>query len=192
MKKFSSIRRAFTLIELLVVISIISLLSSVVLASLKSARSKAKDSKKISQLIEIRTALELYRSVNNTYPYNFSGTLWGNCALSGYMVSHVYTVGGPVGDWIPGLVPKYYSRLPGENAVSYVPLSKGRGNECYVYYSNGTDYKLSLMGGLETLCPTEQSNSFCANPMFQTGRAYSASIYSPGAASFQATISSSY
>jgi type II secretory pathway pseudopilin PulG len=44
----------------LVVISIIAILSSVVLASLASARGKARDSRRIQDLTQIRTALVLY------------------------------------------------------------------------------------------------------------------------------------
>ncbi|QQR82870.1 type II secretion system protein [Candidatus Campbellbacteria bacterium] len=57
MKKFT---RGFTLIELLVVIAIIGILSSVVLASLNSAREKARDAKRISDIKQIQLALELY------------------------------------------------------------------------------------------------------------------------------------
>jgi prepilin-type N-terminal cleavage/methylation domain-containing protein len=62
--------RAFTLIELLVVIAIIGLLSSVVLASLDSARGKAKDAKIRSDLAELRTAMALYYDSHGTYPGN--------------------------------------------------------------------------------------------------------------------------
>ena len=59
----------FTLIELLVVIAIISLLSSIVLASLSQARAKARDSKRVQDLIQLRNALELYALDNNgLYP----------------------------------------------------------------------------------------------------------------------------
>jgi prepilin-type N-terminal cleavage/methylation domain-containing protein len=50
----------FTLIELLVVIAIISLLSSVVLASLKSVRVKARDARRAADMEQIKLALELY------------------------------------------------------------------------------------------------------------------------------------
>ena len=49
----------FTLVELLVVISIISLLSSVVFASVNSARGKARYGKVIADFAQIRTAAEL-------------------------------------------------------------------------------------------------------------------------------------
>lgn len=60
--------KGFTLIELLVVISIIGILASVVLASLSTARVKAQDSKRISELIQLTNALELYRLDKGTYP----------------------------------------------------------------------------------------------------------------------------
>ena len=60
--------RGFTLIELLVVIAIISLLSSIVFASLSQARAKARDSKRIQDLKQVQIALELYRSNTGLYP----------------------------------------------------------------------------------------------------------------------------
>ena len=64
--------KAFTLIELLVVISIISLLSSIVLASLSEARMKARDARRMSTLDQIQIALELYASENGgNYPTRF-------------------------------------------------------------------------------------------------------------------------
>ena len=61
-------KEGFTLIELLVVISIIGLLSSVVVASLKSARLKAKDAVRLSDINQIILALELYRDTYGQYP----------------------------------------------------------------------------------------------------------------------------
>lgn len=60
--------RGFTLVELLVVIAIIGILSSVVLASLTNARAKARDARRVSDVNQIKLALELYYDSNNFYP----------------------------------------------------------------------------------------------------------------------------
>jgi len=60
--------KGFTLIELLVVIAIIGLLSSVVLASLRTARVKARDAKRLSDMRQMQIALELYYDSFGRYP----------------------------------------------------------------------------------------------------------------------------
>lgn len=71
--KISSRKDGFTLIELLVVIAVIGILASVILASLNSARSKARDAQRISQLREVQKALEMYYADNGTYPAGSNG-----------------------------------------------------------------------------------------------------------------------
>jgi prepilin-type N-terminal cleavage/methylation domain-containing protein len=61
-------KKGFTLIELLVVIAIIGILSSVVLASLNSARTKSRDARRISDLKQVQLALELSFDSNQEYP----------------------------------------------------------------------------------------------------------------------------
>lgn len=69
-----SARVGFTLIELLVVIAIIGVLASIVLASLNNARIKSRDAKRIGDIKQIQTALELsYDSQGSQYP-QASGT----------------------------------------------------------------------------------------------------------------------
>jgi general secretion pathway protein G len=58
----------FTLIELLVVIAIIGLLSSIVLASLNSARDKGRIAAAVATQDELRKAVELYYSDMGFYP----------------------------------------------------------------------------------------------------------------------------
>lgn len=57
--KIDSYKKGFTLIELLVVVAIISLLSSIVITNLESARIKARNVKRISDVEQIRNALFL-------------------------------------------------------------------------------------------------------------------------------------
>jgi len=65
--------RGFTLIELMVVISIIALLSSIVLASLKTARDKAQQKAFRQQMNQFIIALELYKADYGQYPHENQG-----------------------------------------------------------------------------------------------------------------------
>lgn len=114
----------FTLIELLVVIAIIGMLSSVVLASLNTARAKARDARRLSDMSQVRTALELYYSDNNNrYPPEGVGT---------YFVRDIATA----------LAPSYIAQTPSD------PLYAGQTND-YMYHLNPSTQTYILMVRLE-------------------------------------------
>jgi len=87
----------FTLIELLVVMVIIGLLSGLILPNLMSARERARDARRKSDLEQIQRALELYKMDQNPSAYppsldfnssDFCGECWSsdaNCAGNVYM-----------------------------------------------------------------------------------------------------------
>jgi len=68
--------KGFTLIELLVVIAIIGLLASIVLVSLNSARNKARDTRRISDLNQIQLALEFFYDTYSRYPTTAGHAYW--------------------------------------------------------------------------------------------------------------------
>ncbi len=74
--------KGFTLIELLVVIAIIGILSSVVLASLNTARQKGRDARRISDIKQIQLALELNYDSTQSYPVALSAL-----ATAGYITT---------------------------------------------------------------------------------------------------------
>lgn len=65
-------KKAFTLIELLVVIAIIGILATLAVVSLQSARARARDSKRVADVKQMQTALELYFNDNSSYPSDIS------------------------------------------------------------------------------------------------------------------------
>ena len=159
----------FTLIELMVVIAIIGVLSSVVLSSLNVAKLKANDAKRVTDLHAIQTALEMYAASNNTYPVSPTWAWSSKCAAWPDQ-------GG--GNVIPGLVPTYIPKMPSD------PQMDSTGNICcYLYLSNGTDYKL-----LAHNCPTSYT---CYGSGEATGGFYdptrptwSCAVYTTGASSW--------
>jgi prepilin-type N-terminal cleavage/methylation domain-containing protein len=60
--------KGFTLIELLVVIAIIGILSSIVLVSLNTVRVRARDARRLADIRQLQSALEIYFDRNVGYP----------------------------------------------------------------------------------------------------------------------------
>ncbi|MEI6660408.1 MAG: prepilin-type N-terminal cleavage/methylation domain-containing protein [bacterium] len=128
-------KSGFTLVELLVVISIISLLSSVVLSALSSARQKSRVARRLSDLHQIQIALENYYTNNGSYP----ATNW-------HTQCNYFGAGTAVANnlVIPGLVPTYMPSFPIDPSMDVT-----NSQNCYFYISywngtsfDGTGYKL--------------------------------------------------
>lgn len=121
-------QKGFTLVELLVVIAIISLLSGIVLSSLNSARMKARDARRISEMRQIQLALEMYYHNNGNYPI-----------VIAYFVPPFQDI-----NWSTTLASSlnpFLSTLPKEAALA------GYG---YLYSSTNAGQKYGLATGLES------------------------------------------
>ncbi|MBI2195693.1 MAG: type II secretion system protein [Candidatus Levybacteria bacterium] len=60
--------KGFTLVELLIVIAIIGVLTTLLMANFIGVRQRARDAQRKSDLRQIQSALELYRSDQGSYP----------------------------------------------------------------------------------------------------------------------------
>lgn len=91
-------RKGFSLIELLVVISIIGVIIAIGTVSYLTAQKQTRDTRRKTDLMEIRQALETYRSENGTY---FRGT------TNQYYVQNN-------AKFITAITPKYMSGIPND------------------------------------------------------------------------------
>ncbi len=129
--------KGFTLIELLVVIAIIGLLSTLAVVALGSARQKSRDAKRLSDIKQIQTALELYYTDQNQYPVQTAAITIGD----GTAVCLDNSAGGFVA---AGCANAYMGLVPGDpsNGGSYTYVS-----------ADGTTYTITanLEGALNGL-----------------------------------------
>ena len=61
-------KKGFTLIEILIVAAIVGLLGVLASVALDSARERARDAKRMSDVARVQVALELYFNDHNSYP----------------------------------------------------------------------------------------------------------------------------
>jgi uncharacterized protein (TIGR02145 family)/prepilin-type N-terminal cleavage/methylation domain-containing protein len=75
MFKIKTKKQGFTLIELLVVIAIIGILATLAVVALQNARKNARDAKRIADIKQIQTALELYFNDAGAYPAEVTSSI---------------------------------------------------------------------------------------------------------------------
>ena len=116
-------QKGFTLIELLVVIAIIGILATIVLVSLNTARSKARDVRRISDMRQIALGLEMYYDSNSStgYPGTTGTNQWTAMETA--------------------LEPTYISSVPSDPGTGSYQYWVATGNQSYVLKAtleNGT------------------------------------------------------
>lgn len=112
MTSLRTMRSGFTLIEVVVVTSIIAILAGAALMSFNDARTQARDDIRMSQLEQLRLALELYKSEYGQYPAAgcTAGTSWVGPGT--FDPDPDFSWGASCDEYIVGLVPDFLPRLP--------------------------------------------------------------------------------
>ena len=140
--------KGFTLIELLVVIAIIGLLSTLAVIALNNARQKSRDAKRVSDIKQIQSALEMYYNDVNAYPDStdkkINGNAWGGTS---------------------GIFHKNSTYM---NLIPSNPKPRAPGNKEYEYTTDNQTYELiyeleSGAGGLKAGLHTASEKGITAS-----------------------------
>ena len=123
-------RRGFTLIELLVVIAIIGVLSSVILASLNTARVRARDAQRANDMHSVVNALEMYYLDHGEYPRATAGDGCGGTRIN-YCLNDSAVIAALVPQYIP-VMPKDPNPAWADSYYDYLYLPDP---SRYQYYS---------------------------------------------------------
>jgi general secretion pathway protein G len=137
-------RSAFTLIELLVVIAIIGLLATLSVIALSNARAKSRDSKRLADIKQMQTSLEMYYTETSHYP---TVSEFNSGAISFYSSSTGTTT--------------YMNIIPAAPTPNDGPCSANGNGYIYSPNADGSSYTLSF-------CIGGQSNSLAAGPKCAT------------------------
>ncbi|MDP3772386.1 MAG: prepilin-type N-terminal cleavage/methylation domain-containing protein [bacterium] len=125
-------KNGFTLLELLIIIAIIGILTTIIIAAVQTAKAQARDVRRLLDMRNIQTGLQLYFDKQREYP-----------------------------DALTNLVPDIFPTLPsdplgggGVNVYSYIPLVNASGAVCGVgvsclYYHIGMNLETTGSAALK-------------------------------------------
>ena len=150
-------QKGFTLIELLVVIAIIGLLSTLAVVALNNARQKSRDAKRVSDIKQMQTALELYYNDQNEYPKNIAAGVLGQGVYECLGTGGFAAAGGCTGTIYMGQVPTNPQPFSDGNCVDSATAAYS-----YDAPSDGTTYRITYCLGADTGGVDEGYSTACS------------------------------
>ena len=123
--------KSFTLLELLIVIGILSAISVVVVIAVDPVEqlNKARDIKRMTELSQIRDAILIYISENNTLPTTSTNSLSNKTNLDG-----------------TGWIPIDFTKITIGKPLPYLPLDpKNNSSFHYIFLSDGNHFELDCI-----------------------------------------------
>jgi prepilin-type N-terminal cleavage/methylation domain-containing protein len=115
-------RKGFTIVELLIVIVVIGILATITAVAYRNIQDRAQISKINQDLASANKLILVHKGLKGYYPN-------GNSSWRGYT-----TFGALGNSYIPDVIPAYGTQLGAPTKFS--------ADSDYIYYSNGSDYKL--------------------------------------------------
>jgi len=150
------VNNGFTLIELLVVIAIIGVLSTLLLANFNSARSRARDAQRKSDVNQIQKALELYKD-DTSAPLTYPGSLSWNSALSSGGNTYMQKLPcDPLATVTAGVCSETYTYESPHPSTPADTLTY----RIYVCLENLADKDSDVSKGASDLCPAADRTSY--------------------------------
>jgi len=149
---FKTKKRGFTLIELLVVIAIIGVLATIVLVSLNSARVKARDARRQSDIRQISLAMEMWYDSNNSSYAAPGGVSWADnpgTICSGNISSFL----APIPASPAGTTYYCFDGNVADNYCAYVASEQNPTTVFYLTSKNGTGRRNAAPISIATCVP---------------------------------------
>lgn len=125
-------KKGFTLIELLIVVAIISILAGIVLVGLRPSLNTARDARRVAEIKQIQTGLQLYYNRNGVYPSSLqdvlnSGVVTAMPLRDPGQVEYGYTPDPTTGGYILGTI---FEETPGQSTQNQVTSGQAGSISC--------------------------------------------------------------
>jgi len=157
-------KKGFTLIELLVVIAIIALLSTIAVVSLGNARQKARDAKRIADIKQMQTALELdYNNTGNGYKTSDTPSV---ITAIGTSMTSVPTAPTPKDGACTAVNNSYYYLSTNAVGDTICTAAIGQCEGFMLQFCTGLATG-TIAAGLHCATPSGISNAVCPTPFVQ-------------------------